>query len=85
MRNILCVAVLLLAAACGGRPQSTECKKFLECEKAILPAGSSLDPAYGPDGKCWNDTADAAAGCTAFCKSNLEINAAGNPDVAACQ
>jgi hypothetical protein len=64
------VIALGLAGCSGGGGQTMECTRYLACVQAVGGSAASLDSTYGPNGTCWEDTAEADK-CTVKCKAAL--------------
>ncbi len=65
-------AVVVVAAALvgctGGGNTTAACDRYLGCVVALGGSTASLDSTYGPNGKCWEDPAEAEK-CSKYCKS----------------
>jgi hypothetical protein len=86
MKKLLAGVVLTLGLVGCGATQSADCKKYVDCQKAVsASAGAALDSTYGATGSCWTTTPAAADACTAACKSAITALAMANPDQAACK
>jgi hypothetical protein len=86
MKKLIAGVVLTLGLVGCGPAQSADCKKYVDCQKAISPtAGAALDSSYGATGTCWTTTPAAADACTAACKTAIAALATANPNEAACK
>ena len=74
----LYLLLLLLATACGGYgKQLPECARWVACAEALPNAvKGSMDAAFGPNGNCWLNDAQAAQNCVNQCKSALAAQGA---------
>jgi hypothetical protein len=79
-------AIVPLLAVLGCRPQSAECKKYLECVAALDPESEkTLEARYGSEGTCWTSSDIDSVNCTNACKSGLVSVVGGGTAPDACK
>jgi hypothetical protein len=71
---MLAMSVLLLLASCGRPAAPDECVLYAACaEDAGRPDAADIAAAYGPDGTCWSEPADAREACQRRCEAALAL------------
>ncbi|MFN7133655.1 MAG: hypothetical protein ACK4N5_16380 [Myxococcales bacterium] len=89
MKKLALVASLALGLSACGAAQTDNCRKWLECQKAVnqaTGASTNTEALHGPNGTCWNDPATAAV-CDTDCSNGLKAAQANDKtkDLAACK